>query len=507
MARAGRRRRESATRRSLGAGLPELVAQSMVEACLLSSSAAFLALFLAAWIGAELVPTALTGLPFAVEATPALADLEVLLGIGALALAWGAALGLLSALWLKDRELSKALHSGDGSLGTTRVRLRTALLVVQIALTVCLVVQGGLLIRTIRAVVSRDVGFDPSRVLVGSTDVSRQGYLGSASLRVLGSLLEDARRLPGVDAAALASGTPFGGYQTAPMLVEAGREPVTIDLAMVSPGYFRTMGIPLLVGRDVSDADTASAPTVAIVDERAARLYWPGQDPVGKTIPRIGTLQNVSVVGVARSVEKRTRTASPGTVHVALQQFYQAFPWQPRVQVAVRAAAHAGGGEAALAGAVRRLHPDVPLFEVRTLRDQQLLEFRKEDALRTLLSLLGVLAVILSAAGVYGIVAYAADARTREFGIRAALGAEPAELALQVCGHGARLAAVGILLGVLGAAGLGRAMSALLFGVAPFDALTYLVSGSLMLLVTLAASAGPAVRAMSPDLLTLLRSE
>jgi putative ABC transport system permease protein len=257
------------------------------------------------------------------------------------------------------------------------------------------------------------------------------------------------------------------------------------------------MGIPLLAGRDVSEADSASAPTVAVVDERAARLYWPGQDPIGKTIPRIGAIQNVSIVGVARSVEKRTRTASPGTVHVALQQFYQAFPWQPRVQVAVRAAARTGGGEAALAGAVRRLHPDVPLFDVRT----------KEDALRALLSLLGVLAVILSAAGVYGIVAYAADARTREFGIRAALGAEPAELALQVCGHGARLAAVGIVLGVLGAAGLGRAISALLFGVAPFDALTYLVSGSLMLLVTLAASAGPAVRAMSPDLLALLRSE
>ncbi|HKG90539.1 MAG TPA: FtsX-like permease family protein, partial [Gemmatimonadaceae bacterium] len=524
LARAERRRRELAIRVAVGASRARIVRQMLLEGALLAVGGAAAGVVLAMWLTDFVVAS--VPRDFAIplgSATAVLAGRSLaftMLAAAATALLFSTVPALRASRTdpagvLKGAAPARAAagaRRGWRALGAPP--LRGSLVVLQVALSAVLLVGAGLLLRTLANARGVPLGFDPAHAATGTVDLSRQGYDRERQRAFQSALLARLAAAPGVRAVALAASVPVSGpaFRNSAELEgytpPPGEEPM-VAVNVVSPGYFRAVGTPLLRGRDFTAADDArDAPPVVIVNQALADRYWPGQDAVGKRVLNIGKdgAMIVGVVADARHIS--LRDAPEPMVILPLGPFGAS-----RLTVVARAAG--GGAEAAAEGAMLRaireavaaLDRDLPLLDMRSMRERVGVAVAQERLLAMLLSAFATLALVLSAAGLYGVVSYTAASRTREWGVRIALGARPRDVLLLVQRQGAALAAIGLAIGLAGALALSRVLGALLYEVAPDDALTYAAVGALLAAVSLLAAYVPARRATRVNPVDAMRSE
>jgi predicted permease len=505
LARAAGRQREVAIRLALGAGRGRLVRQLLTESVLLAGLGALVGVLLATWT---------TGLLMAFKPplpVPVALDLSidrgVLLFTAAVAGLAGLIFGVTPARAAARLDLVSALRRGARESAPRRRRpaLRSVLVVSQVAMCVILLALAGLMLRSLRAAQAVDLGFDPQHVALFSVELSNQGYGDARARQFYDDLARQVGSLPGVRAVSLAESTPLSlsynrrgvsveGYQPAP------GEDLEFGANVVGPGYFGLMRIPMARGREFTAQDRTGSLPVVIVNESFARRFWPGEDPMGTRVQNGDALR--TVIGVARDSRIRSVTAEP--------EPYFYLPYlqgpEPNMILAVRTA----GDPAAITPAVRRdvsaLDPDLPV-QAGTMEEALGVSLFPQRVGAALLSIFGALGLVLASIGLYGVVAYAVAQRTRELGIRVALGAEARDIFRVVLGHGVRLMAVGLAIGVGLALLLTRLARGLLVGVSPTDPLTLGGVAAILMVVGLVASYVPARRATRVDPLVALRDE
>jgi predicted permease len=513
LARARARRREVAIRVALGARRGHLVRQLMIESLLLSLGAGALGVLLAAW-AVRLIVAFQPPLPVTLALGLGL-DGRVLLFSALVSMLTALAFGLLPALHASRPDPMEALKTagGDAPARRRRVALRDALVASQVAVCLVLLVGAGLFLRSLAAARRIQPGFDPRGVLAFALDLGAQGLAEAQGRAFLTQLRERLSALPGVEEVSLASRVPLSlgggrrgleieGYAPGP------GEDMEVHYSVVGPGYFRTMRSPLARGRDLTEAD-AGGPGVVVVNEAFVRRYWPGQSGLGRRVlvPRSVAGRDeqapMEVVGVARDGKYDTLGEEP-TPFV----FYAHGPlYEAEVSVLLRAS----GSPAALAGAVRRevaaFDPTLPVFDVKTLEQHLGTALFPVRAAATVLGLMGALALVLAAVGLYGVLAYAVTRRTREIGVRMALGAHRADVVAMVLRGGLRLTAAGAAVGLVAAVAVTRFLAFLLYGVSPLDPLTLAGVVALLASVALLAAVVPARRAAAVEPMAALREE
>ena len=514
LARAAARRREIAVRLALGASRAQLVGQLVVEGLLLFGAAGAAGLVLAHWMVRGLL-TLLPRLPVPVALDPRL-DWRVLVFALVLALVTGLCAGLAPALQSTRPDLVPALKAGAGAKdGAGRLRLRSGLLVTQIAFSMVLLMVAGLFARTLEHARGIDPGFDSQGVAVTSLDFGTANYSDVRGRQAAAAILGRVRALPGVRDAALSAMLPLGGggLGFGPITVP-GREPPDphggwpdADWDVVSPGYFATLRIPLVHGRDFSEADRAGGDDVAILNEAYAAVLFPGEDPVGRTVTNLGRTpsdtRTLTVIGVVRNAKYRTLgEAQRNFIYVPLSQRYF-----PRAHVLVEMAPGADAPAAAVRRVVAGVDPALPILRQEELSDQMAVALLPQWLALYVSGGLGVVALLLALLGIYGVTAYAVAQRTREIGVRIALGAPRGRVLLLVLRQGLVLAGCGVLAGAVAAVGVTRLLGNLLYGVAPADAVALGGAAAALALAALVASWVPARRAAGVDPTVALRAE
>jgi predicted permease len=501
------RRREIAVRLSLGATRGRIVRQLLAESVLLAGLGGVAGVVVAFWSAGLLmsfVPPVDLPIEFGLRV-----DGSVLLFTTGVSLAAGLLFGLVPALHASGGHLTPALReeSGRTSSGGLRARLRNTLVVAQVALCLVLLVGAGLFLQSLRRAQRLDPGFDPSNLALTAFDVFPAGYDTVRGTAFRQQVLERVRALPGTEHAALATNVPlsFTGRSSTGVEIEGYQprkdEEVTIVYNEVSDGYFDTMRIPIVRGRPFTPRDAADAPRVLIVNETMARRYWGDGNPVGRFV-RIGR-ERTQVVGVARDGKYRSFSERPMP--------YMYFPLAQSQRSAAVLHVRTGGSPDAVFGPVRgilrELDPDVPLFGAMTMRESLEQAMFAQRVGATLLSIFGALALTLAAVGLYSVMAYMVTQRTREMGIRLALGASPGQLRRMVVAGGMKVAAVGLAIGAAGALGVSRLLVSLLNGVSPTDPLTFGLVPVALAAVAFVAVLVPARRASAVDPIVALRYE
>jgi predicted permease len=503
------RRREIAIRLSMGASRWRLVRQLMMESLLLGLAGGALAVFITTWTAgtfSAFVPS--TTLPLTLNGHT---DHTVVLVTLAIAIVTAVVFGVLPALRSSNVAPVTVMKEEAGSVtgGLHKSRLASSLVVVQIALSVLLLVCAGLFTRSLESAQRLDPGFDPDHVLLDSFELRPSGYTRVQGIEFDKQLLAKIEALPGVDSVTLADFSPLSftihsvGVQVegyVPWLHES----MEIDWARVGPNYFRTLRTPLVAGRDFTLQDNAMSQWVAIVNEEFAARYWPGQDAIGKRIQRDDGRWR-TVVGVARNAKYRRviYNAEP----CFFVPWFQDYPSFDALIVHTRVSGEPITFASAVERAIHDLNPDLPVFDVASLRSSMQMGSLLERVIVTFASSFGLLALALAAVGVYGVVAYATRQRTREIGIRIALGAEQTDILRLVLHHGLRMALTGLGLGVAISLAATRFLRTQLLGVAPTDLLTYASVTVLLSIVALAACYIPARRATRVEPTVALRCE
>jgi predicted permease len=511
LARAGARERELAVRAALGAGTERLVRQIVTESMTLLLAGGALGVALAAAavpLLALLVPSTLP-----VASQPSV-DLRVLVLALAITTLTGVGVGLLPALRVGARTDLSALRDGVRAGGGRKQRLRSVLVGVEVAMSIVLLITSGLLVRAVWRVQSIDPGFVPERVVTVKTVLPRPKYdITARRVQFYNRVLTGVRALPGVQSAAYITGLPMVMTGRVTGVTIPGREvPAAFrdDVAtirFVTPQYFRTMGIPLLRGRDIEDGDIQGRVPVAVISESFATRYWPDADPIGRTFEsRGGPRRVVGIVGDVR-VRGLERGSEPQLYASAGQVPDTAFTNDDPKDLVIRYSGSAGALLTAVREIVRAADPEQPISDVRTMEDVVAGETATRRAQLRVLASLAAIALLLSGVGVYGLLAYTVSQRSREIGVRLALGAEPAGVARMIVSQGMKHALVGIIPGVLMAYAAARAMRALLFGVEPADPATILAAVALVVGMTLAGSLVPALRAVRLNPVRVLRVE
>jgi predicted permease len=504
LGRASRRRRELGIRLAIGASRGRLIRQLLTESLVLAGLGAGAGVLLSWW----LVDLGLSAFEAPALIRPVL-DGGMLLYAVAIALVTGVLFGLAPAWRAARPDLVAALRD-DSTGGVRGRRLQSALVVAQIALSLVLLASGGLLLRSLAKAARVPVGFDRDSaedVLAVSFDTVTQGYSAEDGARFREALLERARALPGVRAAALTEVLPLSERAIADDFAFQGGPADVRErsyLTSVSPGYFATLGIALVAGRDFTAEDRSGSPRVAVVNETLARQFWPGQSPLGRRLVLADDpTRNYEVIGVAADGKYQELTES------SLPFVYLALAQESHVDDAtlVVRGAHGVSPASALRVAARELDPSLPLFQTRTLAESLGAKSAPRRTGTFLLAIFGGLALLLSAVGLYGVVAFAVGARRREIGIRVALGATRRDVVSLFLGSGARLAGAGVAIGLLLAAGATRLLSSMLFGVTPMDVTTLAGVSALLFAIALAASGLPARRAARTDPALVLRGE
>ncbi|HZB25597.1 MAG TPA: ABC transporter permease, partial [Vicinamibacterales bacterium] len=511
LARAAVRERELAVRTALGAGKERLVRQLITESVLMTvlGGAAGLAIAAASLpLFSSLVPPTLP-----VAGQPEL-DARVLALAAAFTALTGLGFGLFPALRTARGTDLSALRDGSRAGGGHRQRrLRAVLVTVEVTMSVILLITSGLLIRAVWRVQSIDPGFETRDVLTLRTALPRPKYDSPVRRHeYYGRVLSEVRALPGVHSAAFISGLPMVVTGLVTAIEIPGQDARRTRNAgashrWVTPQYFRTMGIPLHRGRDVEDTDTGDRAWVAVVSVSFAERYWPGQDPIGRTFRhRDRTRTVVGVVGDTK-VRGLERNNEP-QIYLPAAQIPDGNPasFDPK-DLVIR---HSGQVEALIStvrGIVRAADGDQPISDVRTMDAVLAGDTASRRAQLQVLGVLAGVAVLLAGLGIYGLLAYTVSLRSREIGVRLALGADPARVGRMVLADGMRLALIGLAPGVLGAYAAARGMSALLFGVAPGDPATFAIAAALALLMAFAGSLLPALRAVRVTPMSVLRAE
>jgi putative ABC transport system permease protein len=510
LARASARRKEIAVRLAVGASRIRLVRQLLTESAILAALGGGAGLLVASWFAGLLlrfqqqtnfVPRALDGR----------LDGRALGFTLALSLLTGIVFGLAPALQASKPDFVAALKEETPGLGVggRRLSLRNLLVVVQVALSLVVLIGAGLCVKSLRALQAIDPGFEPAKVVTASFDLSQNGYDETRGRQFISGISERVAALPGVEAVSLASIVAFSdgfwisgatpeGYQPQP------NERLAFDFNAISPNYFRTLGASLVSGREFTAQDTVDAPLVVIINEATARRYWPGQEAVGKRIIR-GRGQFFEVVGVIRNSKEKGLTADPRpAIYLPLLQNYVR---DQSLTLHVRAATEAQTLLTAVRREVQSLDPTLPVYNLQTLAQQKDGSLYAERLATVLLTLFGLLALLLAAVGIYGVLSYGVTERTREMGIRLALGARSGDLLNLVVGQGMVLVLIGLIIGVCASFALTRLIEKLLFGVSATDPLTFVVIPLLLVSVALLACWIPARRATKVDPLVALRHD
>ena len=508
LARATERRREIAVRLALGANRFRVMRQLLTESLLLAAAGGVLGFLLAVWL-AKL--TAAIKLPIDVPlATELHVDIRVFIFACLVSLGAGLLFGLLPAWQATKTDLGQALKN-DASFGSPhRSRLKSGLIVLQVALSLALLVGGGLMLRALRKAQNINLGYDPRRAIEMSFDLRLQGYDSGKGREFQKSLLERVRALPGVESAGAANIIPVDLHISSEPIFIEGQEPLRLADAPraltsnITPGYFSAMNTRLLRGRDFADHDDDKAARVAIINENFARRFWPGADPIGKQFSLGGPESpKMQVVGVAQDGK-----------YTGLNENRWPFVYRPQWQyrvgattVVVRAESDSQKMIALVRSELHRLDPNLPIASARTLVERLSLPLLPARIVASALGGFGLLALLLAAIGIYGVMSYAVSKRTREIGVRMALGAQRGHVLMLVMGQGTALTLIGVAIGLLAAFGLTRLMKSVLFGVSATDPLTYAGVAALLTCVALLACYIPARRATKVDPMIALRSE
>lgn len=511
LARATAQGRELAMRSCLGASRRRIICQLATENVLLALAGAALGVVLAAWWIEALKRLAAGSIPRVDQAglSP-----TVLLFAVAVTLLAALLFGLAPALRLSQTSPREALEDGGrGGASARHRRLTSAFVVSQLALSLVLLVGAGLLLRSFQRLRAVDPGFRPENVLMARLELPDSRYADDDAVRgFYGPLLDQVRALPGVRAAGLTQRAPFSSRNFQDEFIVEGQEPrpgepiPVANLRVVSTGYLEAIGTPILAGRPFAELDDAAAPPVAIVDDKLARQYWPAQSALGRRL-RLGGDPGrnpwMTVVGVVASVK---HSGLDETADLCLYRPLAQRPWWDAYLV-VRTA----GAPAALGGTLRRevarLDPGLPLFEVRTLEEAVAASLAARRLTDLLLAAFALVALLLAAVGIFGVMSLEVGGRRREFGIRLALGARSGEVLRLVLAQGMRLALGGLALGLAAAAALARLLESQLYGVAPLDPLTFATVSAVLACVALLACYLPARQATQADPIAALRAE
>ncbi|HVA64521.1 MAG TPA: ABC transporter permease [Terriglobales bacterium] len=499
------RRREWAVRSALGASRGRLVRQSLVHSVLLALLAGALGIALSQWLGPVLLRLRPPGFPIALTLG---LDGHILWFTLALALVTGVLFGLAPA-WQGARvNVLSNLKDGTPGAGAARSRARSAFIIGQVALCVVVLIGSALCLRSLGHARAVDPGFDTQHLLLTRINPLSLGYQGDAAHQFLQRVAEAVRRQPGVLAAAYVAQPPLQLSDSETLVLPPGMAPpphhrgFDVDFADVSPGYFAAAGTPLLAGRDFTRTDLAHghAPAV-VVNETLARQLWPRTGAIGQTLAFPGSNNPpATVVGVAENGKYRSLGEPPRPYLYQLQALHAG-------TLVVKVAGSPRAFLPALRRAILRLDPDLPGAGVETVQQFMAVPLFPARFTGILLGGFGVLALLLAVVGLYGVIAASVAQRTREYGIRMALGANAPALLRLVVGQGLRLALWGVGLGVVLAALLTQFMAALLYGMSPLDPLSYLAAAAVLLAVAALASYVPALRATRVDPLQALRWE
>ena len=508
LARASVRAREIAVRTALGAGRARIIRQLLTESVLLGVLGSIGGLLLSSWM--------LDGLlALAPGDTVRLDEVRIdgpVLGFGiGLALATSIVFGLVPALHSVRGDVAVTIREGGKGSGAPRagVGLRSTFVVAELALALVLLVGAGLFMRTLSNIRDVDPGFRPENLLSAFVAPPAVGYEKPPQVRTFyRSLLERLEGAPGVEQAAIVSVLPFSGNDTDTGFLIAGR-PKPADpgdrpaawVRMVSPGFQRTMGIPIEAGRFIEPTDRENVERVAVINRALANQYWAGENPVGRRI-FLGEAP-VTIVGIVSDVHHRSLQEAPrGQMYLSYEQF-----GIRGMTVVLKAAGNPTALVPVLREAVAALDPNLPLSSMATMDTLMADSVALPRMITLLMSAFAAASLLLAAIGIYGLMAYTVTLRTQEFGVRMALGAASRDVLTLVLGRAARLAVVGILVGAVASYAAARLIASLLFGVTASDVPTFVATAVLLGTIALAASYIPARRAIRVDPVTALRSE
>jgi putative ABC transport system permease protein len=515
LARALSRRRELAVRTAIGAGRERLVRQLMTESLLLAAVGGALGIAIAVVsvpLLAQLVPATLP-----IASAPSV-DIRVVIVAVALTALTGIAFGLAPVLRVGGSPDLAGLREGARSGGGQKERLRSVLVVAEIVVSVVLLVSAGLLIRALLTVQGIDPGFKPKGVLTMRTDLPMPDYARVADREAFyARVLQEVRTLPGVTAAGYVSFLPISSFRGGiwPVSVKgdvnAGdttrSENNVASIRYVTPGFFETLGVPVTRGRDIRDSDSQDRQAVAVVSESFVRRYWPGADPIGRRF--MFAFAEREVVGVVGDVRFRglERVSEPQVYLSSKQVRDGAITFYSPKDLAVRTTGAPETLAPAVRAIIRKADPKLPITQVQTLTDMIDLETASRSVQVRVVTAFALIAFGLAAVGIHGLLSFAVSQRTREIGVRVALGAQRSDILGMVVRRSVVLAIAGVIPGVLFAYAAGRSMEALLAGVKPADGVTLATAVGLCVLMTVLGCVAPTLRALRVDPITALRSE
>ncbi|HEX5706322.1 MAG TPA: ABC transporter permease [Pyrinomonadaceae bacterium] len=512
LARAAARYKEISIRTALGASRWRIMRQLLTESVLLATLGGLFGLLLAWWGTDLLVAASPADLPRAAEIA---LDWRVLIFTAALSLLTGVVFGLAPALQASKSEITESLKEGGrGSTEGGRSRLRGALVVAEVAVSLVLLVGAGLLVQSFMRLMNVSPGFDPEGVL--AADITFRGERAKDPVQQVAAaeeIIERASQLAGVESVAAVDPVPMGGSFIAFSFQIEGRAPFepgqvpNADRRVITPNYFKTMRIPVRSGRAFDERDRADAPPVCIINENFARRHFGGEDPVGQRIttdetPDERPREIVGVVGDVRhgGLEEET---SP--------EYYVPLAQRPVPRVTLMARTSGGGDPSALVpslrGIIRQVDKEIPLYRIHTMEELLSDSVARRRFSMMLLGGFALVALLLAGLGIYGVMSYSVAQRTHEIGIRMALGAQARDVLKMVIGQGMLLAGGGVLAGLVAAVILTRVMSSLLYGVSATDPMTFGGVAAVLTFVALLSCYLPARRATKVDPMVALRYE
>jgi len=509
------RMKEIAIRFSLGAGRARIARQLLIESTTLALLGGLLGI--AVGVGAVRLFNAL-GAGNLPRGNAAHIDGAALAFNAIIAVTAGLAFGSVPLFHLFRRNLNDVFRQTERS-GTAQrhaVSTRSALVVCQVSLAFILLIGAGLLAVSFSKLLSVDPGFRPERVVTAQFSLPRVRYKEDAAARnLITGVLANLRAIPGVSAVGATTYLPFSGNNNSSVIgivgkpLQPGEKPPVPGWNRVDAGYFQAMGIQVLRGRAFADTDGPESPRVTVIDEYLAERYWPKADPIGAQVVQ-GLLDDKrsgkpwTIVGIVRTV----KTGDLAEQNPVGQIYYPYTQDTPRtMHLVVKTSSDSPQLASAIRSEIRGADSELPLFDVMTMPERLSESLANRRAAMILCVALGALALLLSAIGLYGVLAYAVTQRTREFGIRVALGATVRDVLGMIIGQGLKLAGVGLAIGVVAAFGITRLMTAMLYGVKPADPAVFLAVAAALTAVALAASFVPSVRALRIHPAVALRHE
>jgi len=509
LAHAADRQKEIALRLALGAGRWRIVRQLLSEALLIAGLGGVTGLLAGSWMMEGLLALAPDNIPQLNRVGMNYAVLSFTLAAAALT---SVLCGLAPALSASRADLNAALKDGARSATSSRERVRKSLLVVEVGLALTLLMGAGLLVRSMVRLLNVDPGFNAENLLTMRLTLAGEAYNEPRRMAFYDECLAQVSALPGVRAAALTLSLPIDGSFWNSVFIAADKPvPPRPNLpnsayTPVSANYFEAMGIRLLKGRGFNSADRGDSAKVVVINETLARRIWPGEDPIGKRVKQgwpesqapwrevVGVVADVKLNGLERDTPMQT--------YMPLVQE----PWR-QVGLAVRTVGDPLNAANAVEGAIHSIDKDLPVSTIRSMEQLLGISLAQRRLTMTLLLSFAALALLLASVGIYGVISYSVRQRTRELGIRMALGAKRRDVLKMILAQGLKLALIGVAIGLLAAFALTRWMETLLFNVRPADPLTFAVIPAVLLLVALIACWIPARRATKVDPMVALRCE